>query len=466
MKDGLNNNNEGNQENREFETNMVAEAEDVNSDYEIGKENLDNLFSETVNDISVEESDDKTIIYTNNKQNKILIGIVAFLGILVILLMSYIVYTFIGKGNLFGINSNNSNSESTKTSEYKEDFGGKSPVELEPLPENKDGYTDESIYEQVADSVVGVVVYDTAAGIISDPVAEGSGFVFNENGYIITNAHVVGNSKDANIKVVLRNGDELPAKVVGYDSVTKTDIAVIKVDRKGLKAVTFGNSDDVKVGASVLAIGNPLGLRFASSMAKGIVSGVNRTLSDSQKSLVKFIQTDAAINHGNSGGPLVNKYAQVIGITSCGFSSSDGIDGMKFAIPSNTVKTIVDDIIEKGYVSGRVRLGISGKMVSNYQSQIYGVPMGIVVAEISKDSNLAHSGIQVGDIITKINDVSITSSDAFYGELYTHKPSETVKLTIYRPTINRLNSSTFEVDVALLEDKGETQVSTEKTILR
>ena len=151
-------------------------------------------------------------------------------------------------------------------------------------------------------------------------------------------------------------------------------------------------------------------------------------------------------------------YGDVIGMNSSKIAVAH-CEGMGFAIPSNTIKSVVDDIIEKGYVSGRVRLGLSGKMVSNYQAQIYNVPIGIIVSEISSDSNLIAMGVQSGDIITKINDVTITSMDVFYGELYSHKPGESVKLSVYRPSSNRVNFHSFEVNVILLEDKGETQNS-------
>ena len=156
---------------------------------------------------------------------------------------------------------------------------------------------------------------------------------------------------------------------------------------------------------------------------------------------------------------------QVIGVNSIKIALAD-YEGMGFAIPSNTVKSVVDDIIAKGYVSGRVRLGITGKAVSNYQAQMYNVPIGIIVSEIGSDSDLSNKGVQVGDIITKINDTNVTGFDVFYSELTKYKANDTVKLTIFRQSTNRLNSSTFEVNVKLLEDKGETQQQTSYTTNR
>ncbi len=387
-----------------------------------------------------------------------LVSVIIILSVLVIALVSYIIYSL--KGDVLNLNGGSKNSN-LSSSEHVDEFGGESAIKFESKPQDTNEYTAESIYEVLAPSVVGVVVYDSSSDIISAPKSEGSGVVINERGYIVTNSHVVGNSKQSSVKIVFHDGEEVSGKVIGYD--TKTDIAVIKVDKTGLKQATFGNSDEAKVGSSVLALGNPLGLDFAGSLTKGIISAVNRSKNGSPKSLVKYIQTDTAINPGNSGGPLINMYGQVIGIN-CEKIALPHYEGMGFAIPSNTVKSVVDDIIAKGYVTGRVRLGLSGKVVSNYQSQIYNVPIGIIVSEISSDSNLKQAGIQIGDIITKINDINITDLDTFYAELESYSPGSTVKLTVYRVSANRISANTFETDVVLLEDKGETQESASRPI--
>ena len=354
-----------------------------------------------------------------------LISVIVILTLLVVALVSYIIYSL--KGDASNIKIGGADSDNA-ISGHVDEFNGESAIKFESKPQDTNEYTAESIYEVLAPSVVGVVVYDSNADIIADPASEGSGIIINEKGYIVTNSHVVGNSKQNSIKIVLHDGEELSGKVIGYD--TKTDIAVIKADKSDLKAATFGNSDEAKVGSSVLALGNPLGLDFAGSLTKGIISAVNRSSTGSSKSLVKYIQTDTAINPGNSGGPLLNMYGQVIGVNSAKIALPN-CEGMGFAIPSNTVKAIVDDIIAKGYVSGRVRLGLAGKMLSNYQSQMYNVPIGFVVSEISNDSKLRQAGVQVGDIITKVNDVTVTSYEAFYDELYKYKPGNSVKLSIY-----------------------------------
>lgn len=396
----------------------------------------------------IEENNDDS-----KKVDKFKVFLSAAVGVLTFLVVALIICIIYFWNNGFistKKESSNSSNSTTQNSSYAEPN-----IKFEPKPEDENQLSAETVYSQVAPCVVGVVVYDYEASVISDPMSQGSGVIIDEQGYIVTNSHVVNNSKRNNIKIVLNTNEELSGKVIGYD--TRTDIAVIKCDKTGLPCATIGDSEQVKVGESVLALGNPLGLDFASTLTRGIVSAVNRSKAGSASSLVKYIQTDAAINPGNSGGPLINMYSQVIGINSLKIGAA-GLEGMGFAIPSNVVKDVVSDIISKGYVSGRVRLGIGAKMISNYQAQIYNVPVGIVISKIYNDSNLTASGVQVGDIITKINDVNVTSLDAFYGELYKYKPGDSVNLSIFRTSSTRFgNTTSFDVNIVLLEDRGETQ---------
>ena len=277
---------------------------------------------------------------------------------------------------------------------------------------------------------------------------------------MVTNAHVIGNSNKYNVTVVTSDHKEFTAKIIGFD--TRTDLAVLKIDASGLKSAEFGNSDQLSVGASVLAIGNPGGLEFSNSLTRGVVSALNRSLasmsSNSNASVhttVKYIQTDAAINPGNSGGALLNMYGQVIGINS---SKASDYEGMGFAIPSNTVKTVVDDIIKNGYVSGRVKMGISVRALSAYEAQINNVPQGLVVMEIAQESNAGANGLRVGDIITKFDGVDTRTTSALYNELAKHKPGDTVNVTVHRLSAIRSEASTsLEINITLIEDKGEAQ---------
>lgn len=445
-----------NKENYEEDYTYPTQEKTYEDVYEDGTHNWDDDITDDV--LEDDEYDKRYSQSEMNRSKKNLKVAVAILSVLVFLLLTYVIYSSknLNFGSLFGSTS----SSQTNTHEVEGHNKGESEIKFEPKPTDDRELSAETIYEKLSPCVVGVVVYDPKADIISEPASQGSGIIINEKGFIVTNAHVVGNSVQNNIKIVLNTKEEFPGKVIGFDS--KTDIAVIKAEKSGLKAATFGNSDEVKVGSSALALGNPLGLNFASSLTRGIVSAINRCSNGSSNSLVKYIQTDAAINPGNSGGPLINMYGQVIGMNSSKIAAAH-CEGMGFAIPSNTIKTVVDDIIDKGYVSGRVRLGISGKMVSNYEAQMYNVPVGVIISEMSKDSNLISAGVQRGDIITKINDVNFTNLDAFYAELYSHKPGENVKLAIYRTSTNKFDSKSFDVTVTLLEDKGETQEMTKQT---
>ena len=419
-------------------------------------ENLEhnNQNAEEDNIDSGEESSGDEVVQVSGIDKNLrtfLISSVVILILLLAALIGYFIYIVNNSSsNLnFGFSGNSSSAVDT-SSDSGTNNNSSASIVIEESPSEGVGMSAEEVYDKVSPTVVGVVVYDSEANIISDPKGQGSGIIISSDGYIVTNSHVIGDSKQNNVKIVLSGGEEFPGKIVGYD--TKTDLAVIKAEKTDLPVATFGNSDNVRIGQWALALGNPIGL--TNSLTRGTISAINRSLSSSKQHFVKYIQTDAAINPGNSGGPLLNMYGQVIGITSTKIVGNV-VEGVGFAIPSNTVKSVVDDIISKGYVSGRVKLGLTGKMVSHYQSQIYNVPIGMIISEINKESDLAANGIQVGDIITKINDLNITDLEVLYAELAKCKVGDSVKISIYRPATNRSNSSTFDVNVKLLEDKGE-----------
>lgn len=310
----------------------------------------------------------------------------------------------------------------------------------------------EQIYKKTSPSIIGVVIYENSADMGADPKGEGSGIIMSSDGYIVTNSHVIGDSKKYNVKIVMNDSTEYPGSVVGYD--TRTDLAVVKIDAKNLPVAEFGNSDKLNVGSWVLAIGNPGGMDFANSLTRGIVSAVNRTVSSANP--VKYLQTDAAINPGNSGGALLNMSGRVVGINTSKIVAT-GYEGMGFAIPINTAKSVIDDLISQGYVSGRVRLGMTGKVISEYQSKMYNVAKGIIIVEISTDSDLPSKGVAVGDILTKINGADITGFDTLFAELAKSAPGDEVTLSVYRPKTEKTRESTFEARVRVLKDQGQTQ---------
>ncbi len=303
-------------------------------------------------------------------------------------------------------------------------------IKLAALPADKDDekYTTQNAYESVSPSVVTVMCYeDEITDNEKDVVAQGTGTIISADGYIVTNAHVIGNSKHYIVNIVLNNSDSYPAKVIGYD--TWTDLAVLKIDAKDLKAVTFADSDLIEIGDKVIAIGSPGGVKFQNSLTAGIVSAVDRELSINK--YVRYIQSDAAISPGNSGGPLCNIYGQVIGITSAKTIATN-YENMSFSIPSRTVAEIVGDLMRHGYVQGRTRIGFTGSEVSKEEVMYYGYPEGVVVTEIDGEGALAGTDIKEGDIITEIDGETVTSFQDIYNVLANHKPGDKVSVKAIR----------------------------------
>ena len=267
----------------------------------------------------------------------------------------------------------------------------------------------------------------------------GSGVIYSSDGYVITNYHVV---EGASRVTVLLGEEEVDAKVIGFDSVQ--DIALLKVDRTGLPAAQMGDSSAVRTGEFVIAIGSPLGDELAGTTTFGMVSYANRTL-DLDGALVTMIQTDAAINSGNSGGALLNVDGQVIGInsrkTSGSTTSGATIEGIGFAIPINEVRATVDELIATGKIT-RPGLGITGQEVSGY----YGyVPGGIMVATVSEGSPAQAAGMQVQDIITAIDGKEISTLSELRAALYSHKIGDTITVTVFR------ESKSIDLTVTLAE---------------
>ncbi len=326
-------------------------------------------------------------------------------------------------------------------------------ITLENLPKSKKDYSAQKAYEKVSKSTVAVLCFVDKVKDEKYADGQGTGIVISKDGYIVTNSHVIGNSKSQYIyQIVDNNGKKFSASVVGYD--TRTDIAVLKAEKGSFTPVSFGKTSLLSIGDDIIAVGNPGGLNFQNSLTKGIVSAKDRTLTDSN---VTYIQTDAAVNPGNSGGPICNLYGQAMGITTAKIDSSL-YEGMGFAIPSETVKKIADDIIRQGYVSNRVRIGIVGSEINVYAAEEYGVPQGIMITEISDNGSLAGTKAQEGDILTKLDGKNITSFDLVYKILEKHKPGDKVKAQLYRvDEKNPSKGKSYTITITLVADKGETQ---------
>ena len=297
--------------------------------------------------------------------------------------------------------------------------------------------------KMVGPAVVGITNKAVARDWFNNPVETqgvGSGVIFREDGYIVTNNHVVSGAKE--IIVSLSDGRSLKGKLIGADELT--DLAVVKVEASGLPTAKFGDSDQIVVGEPAIAIGNPMGLEFRGSVTSGVISAVNRTLDISDK-LVKLIQTDAAINPGNSGGALVNADGEVIGINSAKLAAS-GVEGMGFAIPTNTVQNIIDEIMNKGYVA-RPYLGVSvfdPQTAGRYGYQL-NIDKGVYIFQLSLNGPCGKAGLQRGDIILKVNDEEVNSVSDLRAKVASYKVGDTVKITYDR------NGASRNADVVLEE---------------
>ena len=282
---------------------------------------------------------------------------------------------------------------------------------------------------------------EDASGV--SPASEGSGIIATSDGYIITNAHVVADA--TSLKVILSDGKKYEAKLIGSDSVT--DLALIKIEATGLPAAEFGSSDDLQVADTVMAIGNPGGLEFNSSVTIGYVSALNREITNSETGYtMECIQTDAAINPGNSGGALVNTYGQVVGINSSKIVAT-GYEGLGFAIPISVAQPIISDLKEYGYVKDRAILGISGQFIDSMTSRIYGLPTGMYVSAVNA-SAVSAAGIQKGDVITQIEDKTVSSGATITSVINNKKPGDTVTLKVTRPSTGKTFTATVKLSQA------------------
>ncbi len=288
--------------------------------------------------------------------------------------------------------------------------------------------------------------------------ATGTGIVMTSDGYIITNAHVIYDTeantnygKAQSVSVLMSDKTNYDASIIGYD--TDTDIAVLKIDATNLKPADFGNSDDLKVGELVLAIGNPLGFELFGSVTSGIVSALGREISVNDKQM-SLIQTDAPINNGNSGGPLVNSYGQVVGINSAKMSSaytSATIEGLGFAIPITQAKTIIDDLINYGYVKGRAQLGLTSIAVDESTSNLYGIPVGLYVRSVTPNGAADAAGIMAGDVIIGVDNEAVSTTTKLKEIISKHKAGEEIVVNINR------NGQDQDIKVTLQEiTKGDT----------
>ena len=297
------------------------------------------------------------------------------------------------------------------------------PQSIENIPQ-EGGLSLQAIYEKAIASVVSI----SCAG--PGGTSTGTGVALSADGYIVTNCHVVENA--THIEILLSSGEKVPAALVGTDSAS--DLAVLYVKDVALTPAEFGDSSTLRVGDAVVAIGDPLGVALRGTMTDGIVSAINRDITTGGRTMT-LIQTNAALNSGNSGGPLLNCYGQVIGINTMkigDYMNSNGVEGLGFAIPSTTVKEIVDQLVSNGYVSGRPALGIEVQEISAFDQMYYRIPQGLYVTRVDPDSSAALQGIAPGDILLTFDGQRITDTNTMVSLLYSYNAGDTVSVTVYR----------------------------------
>jgi serine protease Do len=311
------------------------------------------------------------------------------------------------------------------------------------------------IAKKIGPSIVGIKIsspVDTIFGVRGYDEAEGSGIIVANDGYIVTNYHVVEaadpknkRASPAELTVFLSDEKEAKAKFIGGD--VSKDIAVIKIEEKNLTPAELGDSSALEVGELAVAVGNPLGMEFAGSVTVGYISALNRTMEINNETF-SLIQTDAAINPGNSGGALVNAYGQVIGINTVKISVS-GVEGLGFAIPINDVKDVIKDLIEVGYVRGKPFIGISGRSITKEMSEWYQMPEGIYVLSVTKGSSADNVGIKRGDIIIELNGKKVVTHAELEQEKNKFKAGDKVVIKFIR------GDQEITKDMVLSEDRVE-----------
>ena len=292
----------------------------------------------------------------------------------------------------------------------------------------------ESIYDRAKKQVVGVtteVIYTNIFGQVSPASVSGTGFIISDDGYIMTNNHVIEDARQGgyDVSVLAFDGTEYTASIVGYDE--DNDIAVLKIDAAGLTPVTYGSGEDIVVGREIYPVGNPLGeLNF--TMTTGIISATDRLITtDTDSDPINMFQIDAAVNSGNSGGPVYDRDGKVIGVVTAKRKAT-GVEGLGFAIPIEDAAHIADQIIQYGYVKDRATLGIEGSSVTSAMAERYGMVVGAYVTEVDQDSPAARAGVQVRDIITALNDKPITSYTDLTTAVRSYAVGDEVTVTVWR----------------------------------
>lgn len=347
--------------------------------------------------------------------------VLIFLICLLLMVSAFSVYCIISK--IYGTENGYYISETNTTIQLG--LNGKPEGADENLKDADGRYTLAGIAKVAGPSVVEITTYNDPAS--TKAVGSGSGIILSEDGYIVTNSHVITSAKY--LSVALEDRTVYTAAEIGHDS--KTDLAVIKIEPKSpLTPAVFGNSDEVIKGEPVAAIGNPGGL--SGSISGGYVSGINRKVKSEQTGReMNCIQTDAAISPGNSGGALVNMYGQVIGITSSKYISSS-YEGIGFAISINAAKPIIEELIANGFIGGRFKVGITFFGINEEAAESKGIPAGLLIDSVDENCDISKTGIKAGDVITETEGKKVTDYDSFMNAIGNKNAGDTISAKVAR----------------------------------
>ena len=311
------------------------------------------------------------------------------------------------------------------------------PFALELKPAEGEELSLRELYDKCSGSIVAISGYQKG----QTGYNWGTGVIISSDGLILTNTHVIDQCDRAT--VTLSDDREFEAQLVGADSIS--DVALLKIDARGLPAAQFGDSSSLQVGDPVAAIGNPLGEDFRSTLTNGIISAIDRDVSYKGRTLT-LLQTNTALNEGNSGGALFNMYGQVIGVTNMKMMSSySSIEGIGFAIPSTVVKEMLDSIVVNGEVRGRTSIGITVGAIPEEAMSQYELPAGLYITDVVPQSDAAAKGVQAGDILTQVNHQPVTTTAEIAAIKDGMKVGDVMLFTIWR------EGETFEVEVALMD---------------
>ena len=308
----------------------------------------------------------------------------------------------------------------------------------------------EDIYTITCESTVGITLPGQSTNIFGQSGSSsvsGSGLILSENGYVLTNYHVIEKAHEnaATIRVLTFDGTEYTADVVGVE--TDSDLAVLKIAATGLTPAVLGNSEDMRVGQTIYVVGNPLG-ELTYTMTSGIVSALDRNITTDINVTVNMFQIDAAVNNGNSGGPVCNAYGQVIGIVTAKFSES-GMEGLGFAIPINDVYTVANELIANGYVSGKAYLGLTLTTVSASVAKYYNMVEGVYVYSVEVGSCAEKAGLKTGDIITAIDGQELLDKNDLISAMKNYYAGESAELTVYRDQAYTLITVIFDEELPI-----------------